>query len=293
MEEEFSPIIEKRKKKSQKMQQETQQEAATLSEVSTDSAEQVQASDVNLGVNDAGQQKMKKDLEKPKQKFGLKPLTFFSGLFDLAVGAVLGVLCGLLIEPLTSWIGNSGLTQLLGIFAMPLIFAFFLLGFGLAIMFVILAIFSIISSFKSDKKNLNGLVITTIVFECILLPVILFLLLCNSEGKYFSLFIAIIAVLVVSVIFKIVDLVLMRRREKKYKQAVEKFEENKKTVNFDALGGQNMQNDAKGDNVAEPNRTNDVEKSETDATQKEENGENGTNDDGQNGQGGVDFSALK
>ena len=95
MEEEFSPIIEKRKKKSQKIQQGTQQETVALSEVSTESAEQVQASDVNLGVNDAGQQKMKKDLEKPKQKFGLKPLTFFSGLFDLAVGAVLGVLCGL------------------------------------------------------------------------------------------------------------------------------------------------------------------------------------------------------
>ena len=85
----------------------------------------------------------------------------------------------------------------------------------------------------------------------------------------------------------------MRRREKKYKQAVGKFEENKKTVNFDALGGQNMKNDAKDDNVAEPNRSKDVEKSENDATQKEEDGENGTNDDGQNGQGGVDFSALK
>lgn len=272
MEEDFSPIIEKKKNKRKKDKHEELIDKETV--VLRENTQQQ-----NLEVISGESEKIADDIEqpnviaenttnekqsKPKRKFGLKPFTFFSGVFDIVVGAVLGVLCGMLVGPMTSWIGDSELAQFLAIIISPLIWVFFLLGFGLAIMFVILGISSLISSFKSDKKNLNGLVITTIVFECILLPLIIFLTIFGESDSHFPLFISMVVIIFVSIIFKIVDLILIRRRGKKYYEQVKEFEKAEPLPNFDALKKTEKQG----------------EKSENDESDKPD------------GHNGVDFSAL-
>lgn len=240
--EEFSPVIDKRKKKSK----DAPTQINTL---------QV-ANDPQVEVNDTASEHAQEPDNAPKKKVkakhGLKPFAFFSGIFDIVLfAAVVGM--GLYIYiSFIDFVSHNRLEGFLfGIIMWPFLILMIAIMAVTAILFLIGGISTIISSFKSDRKNNNGLIIATAVFDMLLLVfVIIFATITSGEASNLVC-IVLSCLLVLAFIFKIVDVVLTKKRLKKYQTA--KMEEYKETYhgpNFDNLNGIN--NLQKNEKVEEP-----------------------------------------
>lgn len=204
---------------------------------------------------------------KNKAKFGYKPFAFFSGVFDIVIAvAILGVGVYAILQMLGAFdTGNEGVNFLLGIFYWPFIAAVAML-FGVGgILFIIAGILTLVSSFKSDRKNFNGLLVAAAVFDVLLMPTSIFLIYASSgNGKILNIVLTVL--LAVGFVFKIIDIVLTKRRLKKFNTA--KLEETSAS-----FAGPNF------DNLSEIHGTDNDKKIEP----------NLKNDDGTNG---IDFSKL-
>ena len=244
--EEFSPVIDKRKKNKTK----------------TD----LVANDPQVEVNDtASEHAQEQPKKKVKAKHGLKPFAFFSGIFDLVLfAAVIGM--GLYI-----YVSISSLVQfakfnvsfidfvshnnlegfLFGVIMWPFLILMIAIMAVTAILFLIGGISTIVSSFKSDRKNNNGLIIATAVFDMLLLVfVIIFASITSGEASNLVC-IVLSCLLVLGFIFKIVDVVLTKKRLKKYQTAkMEEYSETYHGPNFDNLNGIN--NVQKKEKLEEP-----------------------------------------
>ena len=182
-----------------------------------------------------------------KAKFGYKPFAFFSGVFDIVIAvAILGIGVYAILQMLGAFdTGNEGVNFLLGIFYWPFIAAVAML-FGVGgILFLIAGILTLVSSFKSDRKNFNGLLVAVTVFDVLLMPTSIFLIYASSgNGRILN--IVLTALLAVGFVFKIIDIVLTKRRLKKFNTA--RLEENSASFagpNFDNLSAASGTDDKK------------------------------------------------
>ncbi len=231
--EEFSPVIDKRKKNKTK----------------TD----LVANDPQVEVNDtASEHAQEQPKKKVKAKHGLKPFAFFSGIFDLVLfAAVIGM--GLYIYvSFIDFVSHNNLEGFLfGVIMWPFLILMIAIMAVTAILFLIGGISTIVSSFKSDRKNNNGLIIATAVFDMLLLVfVIIFASITSGEASNLVC-IVLSCLLVLGFIFKIVDVVLTKKRLKKYQTAkMEEYSETYHGPNFDNLNGIN--NVQKKEKLEEP-----------------------------------------
>lgn len=219
---------------------------------------------------------------RPKAKFGLKPFAFFSGVFDVVFAIAILVLGTITIIQLWQAIdtGNRELNVLSGLFYSPVLIGVgVLFGIG-GILFLTMGIMTLVSAFKSDRKNANGLLIAVIVFDVLLLvPSIM--LAFSQEGKNKIYAVCLAVLLALGLIFKIIDVVLTKKRLNKYLQ--QRDEQARKTytgANFDNL---KPTNDS-GAKVQNPEQA----KPNPEQTPKSSQNQPNPDDDSS----GVDFSKL-
>ncbi len=184
MEEKFSPIIDKKKKQK--------------TEVQPERTVQVQSAP-----------------KPPKRKFGLKIFTFLGGLLDIGIGLLVFAEIIMMFTNYTNSI-TSSIEGLLNFFFWPFVICFFFVMAVGAVLFLVFGFITTISSFKSDRKNLNGLVVTSLVFDFLILIFGGILLGTGGAEDASTLFYITFAAIVFAIIFKIIDLALIRHREKTY-----------------------------------------------------------------------------
>lgn len=277
--EEFSPVVDKRKKKEKA--QSAQFSTNENVEIPVANDPQVEVNDTSSAHAQTEEQVEKKPKKKLKAKHGLKPFAFFSGVFDIVVAvAIVGL--GLWVSMILFNSVDTGISEdldtLLGFFYLPFIIIIMAIAATAGVLFLIDGILSLISSFKSDRKNWNGVIVAAAVFDVLLFLPSVVLIFANGETQIAG--IALTVLLVVTFIFKIIDISLTKRRLKKYQAAKEEeykqtyhgpdFSKLDTTLHGSApLAQESSQNDVQGENV-----------------------ETGTSQDTQNS-GGVDFSKLK
>ena len=211
--------------------------------------------------------------KKVKAKFGAKPFAFISGILDILVAiAIIGMGIMLIMEIVRSAsTGNAELDKLINLLISPVLIVTGTLFAPSGFLFLAMGIMTIVSSFKSDKKNLNGMLVAVMVFDVLsLIPAIIFGIMVPGVFT-----IGLIVALVLGFNFKLVDIILIKIRLKKYN--AQKLEENKQTYtgpDFSKLGGANNGNNS----------------SSKDATPQESEGEKSQGESQKSG--GVDFSVL-
>lgn len=223
--------------------------------------------------------------KKVKAKHGLKPFAFFSGLIDLIIAAAILLIGAISISSFFGDINNitdnAQLSSLLGIFFYPIIIIITAIFATAGILLLVLGILTIISSFKSDRRNYNGLLTTVIVFEVLLLIGLIILISSNPSDSVTLIILT--AVLGVGLLFKIIDVARTHSRVKKY--LAEREAENRKTYtgpNFD-----NLKKPAAGQTEAEPAKPEPTEAEAADGADQTQTGQSGT------GTPNVDFTKLR
>ncbi len=174
-----------------------------------------------------------------KAKRGMKPFAFFSGLVDVIVAIFIfagGVMMLLdLIQAADT--GNEQLNKLLGFFFWPFLVVIGIILLGAGVLWLVDGILALISSFKSDRRNFNGVLIATGVFDGFLLVFSIFLVFATDENAK-NLYIGLSVLLAVTFVFKIVDIVLTKKRLKKYEAAMaEEHAKSYQGPDFSKLGG--------------------------------------------------------
>ncbi len=227
--EEFSPVIDKKKKKKEKLAtaQFPTDENSIKKETSVANDPQVEVNDTaSAHAQTEDRTEQRKTI---KAKHGLKPFAFFSGVFDIiAAAAIIGL--GLWISFSIFNSVDTGVSEdldtLFGIFLLPIIISVMAIAAVAGILYLVDGILSIVSSFKSDRKNWNGVIVAAAIFDVLLFfPAVFFSFLGGGNTQILS--IALTVILVVTFIFKMVDISLTKRRLKKYQAAKE--EEYKET----------------------------------------------------------------
>ena len=161
----------------------------------------------------------KKSSDKTKEKFGLKPFAFFSGVFDIIIAIAVFILTIFIFISLlkVADTGNAGLNIITKVLFMPIIIVIASIFVTGGVLFMVLGIVTIISSFKSDKYHWNGLLITVTVIDVFLFAGAVFMSFAITDNiRFFC--IAISVLLGLGMIFKIVDIALTKKRVKEYKK---------------------------------------------------------------------------
>ena len=134
------------------------------------------------------------------------------------------------------------MNKLLNFFLLPFLIVLFSIFAVGAILFLIIGILTLISAFKSDRKNLNGLLIAVAVFDVLMIPPTIFLIFI-MEGTSQIWYIGMAVLLFLGFIFKIVDISLTKKRLKQYQQAKqEEYAKNQTTPSFDSLKTEEKEN---------------------------------------------------
>lgn len=274
--EEFSPVVDKRKKKKEP-------QTTLLADKNVEALEannpQVEVNDTSSAHAQTEEQLKQKPKKKIKAKHGMKPFAFFSGVFDIVVAvAIVGL--GLWVSMTLFNSVDTGISEdldtLLGFFYLPFIIIIMAIAATAGVLFLIDGILSLISSFKSDRKNWNGVIVAAAVFDVLLFLPSVVLIFANGETQIAG--IALTVLLVVTFIFKIIDISLTKRRLKKYQAAKE--EEYKQTYHGPDF--------SKLDSTLHGSAPLAQEKSQNEG---QGDGETGNSQDTQNS-GDVDFSKL-
>lgn len=176
----------------------------------------------------------------PKQKRGAKGFTFFSGLFDILIGVVLfATIIWVALDLFPTWTaGNNGLNALWAILIFPFLIAFVAVMVIGGILFIVFGISSVIASFKPDRHFNKGLIVATMVFDILIgiLSVLGTLITLDSGGSgVVVIFGIVIALSVVGLIFKIIDLSLISHRNKVYSAEHPVETKTEGDINFEAL----------------------------------------------------------
>lgn len=181
-------------------------------------------------------------VKKAKAKHGLKPFTFFSGLIDLVSAVAVFVLGFLLAMNMLESMQGDVKKVLFGLFFWPFIIILFILIAAAGICLLIGGIVTLISSFKSDRRNWNMLLRAIIGLDVLLL--IVASIACSATDGTGELASGIlIGVSAVSFIFKLIDIGLTENRLKKYEKAKkEEYRATHQTPNFANLNSVNQNN---------------------------------------------------
>lgn len=186
-----------------------------------------------------------------KARFGAKPFAFVSGLLDILIAAaIIGLGTMMIIQMLdASHTSNSDLNKLIDILLVPVIVSAAALFAPSGFLFLSMGILTIVSSFKSDRKNFNGMLIAVMVFDALsLIPAVIFAIV---QPGVFT--IGLIVALGLGFNFKLADVILTKHRLKEYNAA--KAEENKQSfegADFSKLAAVNAPKGNEGSATAEP-----------------------------------------
>lgn len=218
--------------------------------------ENLDANDPQVEVNDTASAHAQDIVVEPikskkvKAKFGLKPFTFFSGLFDILIAVVIFAFEFTSISFVTEWFVDDLGNLLLGQLFWPFVVLFWILLSIAGILCITLGIMTVISSFRSDRRNWNGLVISTTLFDLFLLLICLVASFI-AQGTGRLLCIAMAVLLGLAFVFKIIDSILTKKRLKKYEEKKQEYyRETYKGPNFENLteGNHSIENLQKQNN---------------------------------------------
>lgn len=222
-ENEFSPVIEKKKKSSAG----SKTNSAGVGE--SEAAQQNGAQNVTFEVAFQNQTVGANGEPLPKRKHGMKPFAFFAGVFNIVLAVGLVVFLVMLIpmfEGVLSGGGSSGGEALgnvfLGILLIPFFFAFLIIGGIGALIILITGILSIVSSFVSDKHNWNAWLISAAIFDILIMLFAVFVAIVGASSA--SVLVSGLAVVLLSLlgaIFNFVDVGQTKKRLKEYQHKVE------------------------------------------------------------------------
>lgn len=165
----------------------------------------------------------------PKRKHGLKPFAFFAGIFNILLAVGLVVFLVMLIpmfEGMLSGGGSSGGEALgnvfLGILLIPFFIAFMIIGGIGALIILITGILSIVSSFVSDKHNWNAWLVTAAIFDILIMLFAVLVAIAGAGSA--SVLVSGLAVALLSLmgaIFNFVDVGQTKKRLKEYQHKVQ------------------------------------------------------------------------
>lgn len=178
--------------------------------------------------------------EKVQKKHKFKFLTFASGLFNIALAALVAFALIFVIIAFPEWAQEGDGTKVIAaIIIIPLVFVFIAIAAIIAIFYLVVGIMIIVASFKDDKAygKRRGLVITTVVFDFIQLALCLFLIfgVQGDTGGAKTILIVLAVATLLSAILKIVDLRLHKKRTSKIETQKSQLQTIETQIDFSAL----------------------------------------------------------